>query len=120
MLAQMPTLKIKASIEQANQESWQAAADTVQPLMAFLKCLDGVKAPKEYLAVHHSKIQPENLPISQEIQVYSSDQALAIGHILLGWVLPSPLKRIEVSSDSHRYVIDYETRDMEELMLKLC
>jgi hypothetical protein len=42
-------------------------ADTVQPLIAFLKCLDGVKAPKKYLAGHHSKIQPENLPISQEI-----------------------------------------------------
>ncbi len=116
----MSTLKIKVSIEQSNQESWQAAANTVQPLIAFLKCLDGVKAPKEYLAVQHSKIQPENLPISQEIQVYSPDQAVAIGHILLGWVCLSPPKRIEVSSDSHRYVIDYETQDVEELMLKLC
>ena len=116
----MPTLKIKASIKKANQESWQAAADTVQPLISFLKCLDGVKAPKEYLAVHHSKIELENLLISQEIQVYSSDQVVAIGHILLGWVRLSPLKRIEVSSDSHRYVIDYETQDVDELMLNLC
>ena len=43
----MSTLKIKVSIEQSNQESWQSAADTVQPLIVFLKCLDGVKAPKE-------------------------------------------------------------------------
>jgi hypothetical protein len=120
MLAQMLTLKIKASIEKTDQESWQAAADTVQPLIAFLKCLDGVKAPTQHFGVHYSKIQPENLPISQEIQVYSSDQAVAIGHILLGWVRLSPLKQIEVSSHSHRYVIDYETRDVEELMLRLC
>lgn len=116
----MPTnLEIEIFVDDPSSGGFADAAKTVFPLLAFLKKLDGTKVPEEYFSVGSSTGMPQQFPLRQQITVYNSDQARAIGYILKGWASLNIQKRVVISSGNKSKEITHETGDIEEEMVRL-